>query len=207
MAHVPAPNWQHVVAPGEELRWTGKPDGQVRLRYLAGYKSLTGLVTMAVVAVIMFAPAEMLGGFASFRDMPIAQLVAAAIAAQGFYSFLPRLFVEAAWNRKTHYALTNRAAYIKSEGRMGRYLPRHALADLELLKVKGVGRDSVHFAEYSYRTSQNGSGSRKVYVSYGFDHIEDAQKVRDMIVEARRAMGRTEAPRRSWFGNGVFDGW
>lgn len=133
----PPPALAARLAPGEKLRWWGRPWGRVAFQRRD--------ILLVPLAAAWLGLAATWQGAAAARDPSLAAvLFGVAFVAVGLYMLVGRFFLEAWLRRRTVYAVTGGRALVLSP------LGRHALALAELgsCRIEGepAGRRTLAFA-------------------------------------------------------------
>lgn len=161
--------WEGILAPGERILWQGRPDPTFTLRghsfaliFVGAFFSAIALLFIGVGIAI----GDMV--FALFPTIHLAVGLGLLIGPPVWKTYV---------RRNSWYTLTDRRAIIATDlWPKGRDMVMHDIGPDSPLRLIERPHPGVHFAIRHIRTKR---GTR--VVPFGFDHIDDAQKVYDLL--------------------------
>jgi hypothetical protein len=189
--------WEGLLEEGEEILWQGKPDSAVDYRQLASGTTLFGLFFAGFatfwVSMAMFITSGMTDavgrGIAFFFP-----LFGVPFILVGLYLVFGRLFWDAYQRRRTHYTLTNRAAFIATDLLGKRRLDRHEITARNRLSLEDDTPGTVWFATVMHhhrrRKGPNRTGFRHATTTeenIGFRRIAEARRVFALMRDVQAA--------------------
>jgi hypothetical protein len=182
-------DWTDILEPGETILWQGAPDGRNRWSDLASVGTAFGLFfTLFSLSWMGFAAFSMpgaLGFLFVLFGMPFLLV--------GLYLCGGRIIFEARDRRRTHYTLTDRAAYIARDRFGKRSLDRYEITVDMPLGLEDGDIGTVYFAEKTVRhATHNATGDihqadtavTTSTVRIGFEQIETPRKVFALLRDA-----------------------
>jgi hypothetical protein len=168
------------IAPGETVRWWGAPPTGLLLRASDGVQ-----IPLSMMA----------GGFAIFWETMVVTMNAPwffklwgiPFVAAGLYMVAGRFFVDALLRAQTHYAVTDRAAYVLRGGPFPvvRRFAGSALAAVSL-EPRSFGEGTIRFASAPSPFAMFSGNQRFAAPLDAFERIGDVQHVYALVAEAGR---------------------
>ena len=186
-----APGWTSVLDSGETILWQGRPDARIAWRDILQIESLGG-ASFLVFALIWTAGASVA---TTENGEPVPRslfLFMVPFVAIGLWLLVGRLAWDALVRSRTHYLLTDRAAYIRGGLPLARFerFPIHPAMPLTLNDHQP---GSVWFAQRTvYRIAPKG-GFAPSETQVGFRRIPDARNVWRLLRDAIDAQARPAA--------------
>ncbi|KIQ70352.1 hypothetical protein [Wenxinia marina] len=190
--------WEDILAPGERILWQGRPAGGIVWSDLVSVQTVFGLfftgfaVFWTSMASGMGVPRNAPGIFNLF---PLFGLLFVGI---GLYQVVGRLFWDAFARNRTHYTLTDRAAYIATDLPGKRSLETHRLSGDVPPRLEDGDFGTVWFGEKTHHRPGGWRGgkyrrARTWSTPVGFRRIPDARRVFGLV---RQASADGDDPRR-----------
>ncbi len=178
--------FRNELSSGERLLWYGRPQQGPVLRptdaFMIPFSLLWGGFSIFWEASVVIATAP---SFFSLWGVPFVLI--------GLYMIIGRFFVDAYIRSKTYYAVTSERILIVSGmlNREVRSLSLKTLSDINL-KLKGNGSGTILFGNSIFGAAfYDGTpmpGSRR-YQPPGFEFIENARTVYDLVRKAQKELG------------------
>jgi hypothetical protein len=193
--------WEDILEDGETILWQNRPEGRVIWGEVLQFPSLFGLIFAGMawgwLQGVRWIGAGMTGGT---DGLIVFELVAALFMAVGVYMVIGRPIAGAFLRRRTWYTLTDRAAYLATEIFGQRKLKRIGIGEMNLLLNAPLERDTIWLRREVTRdayTSRKAQGQRhnRVQTStrhFGFEHIDDVETVRALLLRLREALPRKD---------------
>lgn len=190
----PPPGWEGILAPGERILWQGRPAPGTDWASLLDTRRLFGLV-FAGFAVFWMAKAFDIGSNHGAIGYLI-PLFGLPFLAAGLKMAGGDLLLAARQRRRTWYTLTDRNAFIATEGLGGRKLSTHPLVPSLVVRLEDGEPGTIWFGQRTvHRTvsvrglgmSRASHSARTLPGPAGFERIPDARTVYGRILEVQRA--------------------
>ncbi|MCW1934371.1 hypothetical protein [Pararhodobacter zhoushanensis] len=192
------PGWEGLLAADERILWQGQPEPGILWRDLLSPLTLMGLFFLAFSTAWLFGVSVMLG---NMPDRPLLwpfrvffPLIGGFFWLVGAYLLIGRLFWEARQRRRTWYTLTDRAAFIATQGPGRRALQRYGTEDMRAIELVDTTPGTVWFAQelirYTTGNRRHG-GVRRQQIHRkrtGFRHIAEARHVFALMAPHRAAV-------------------
>ncbi len=186
--------WSGLLEPGEEILWQGQPDTRMDWRDLFGPFTIFGVIFIGF-SIFWVAMARSMTGDEGF-PLSLFPLFGLPFFAIGLYLLIGHVIADAYFRQNTFYTLTDRTAFIATNGFGKRRLKSYPIAEMPFLELEDGWTGHVLFwEEVSTRSSRGpaATGHRRRPVtatrrSIGFRHIPEARAVYKMLRDARGAL-------------------
>lgn len=186
--------WEDFLAPGETILWQGRPGRGILWRQLVSLETLVGCLFIGFALLWISATTMLVLSFD--QDEPFRKIMiffpflGVIVFGFGLYAAVGRVFVDAYLRERTWYSLTDKGAFIATQGFGRRTLRRYDITEMRGFELQDGAPGTVWFAMEQVQYRRAGQArSRHAGVSrgrrIGFVQIDDPLHVWSLMAPHR----------------------
>ncbi len=164
------PEWQGILDPGEVIQWQGRPVDLFRIEFRSPFEPLFFTFFTGFSLFWMWGASRAGGVFWMFGLL---------FFFIGSYGLVGQHFWKRRERARTFYTLTDRRAFIATEGLRGRSLKSYPIAATTVIELADGQPGSVFFASETVKDSDGDATTTRV----GFELVADCRSVYARIRE------------------------